>query len=389
MSLLDSAGIVNGDIWCNGVFSFESPLKDLLDSGEYTLDQLLAEDELLQELRGVHPQLIEFFSSEEAVAGLIRYVILPPKYFSSAIEEERVDDKDNSESDNIVLSTSGDGCAKPMESNHNSNDRIEEEIEATKQTGKWLEGNSTAEHDQGITQRTKEEERDAIYIRYPYMACEVICCEIKGIIDILVDGFIPSFEEKEDKPDTDRKRILDLLFSILYDSKSREIDNYRAGYFEKILSILFRNRPKEIAQYLNDGGGKGNVTLMSALFRHLYSHSLMQIVQRLLLPQPPVPPQNPAVIEQSNECENLFNDTLEGAGIDPFDSFRCNWSESEIALQMILDCLIGNKTTDIKIEVDEERKLNLYQNASEVLITIIQNSPLTSHTSPAEALQLL
>merc|ERR1712238_155190 len=47
---------------------------------------------------------------------------------------------------------------------------------------------------------------------------------------------------------------------------------------------------------------------------------------------------------------------------------------------MILDCLIGNKTTDIKIEVDEERKLNLYQNASEVLITIIQNSPLTSHT---------
>mmetsp|Transcript_49849 Transcript_49849/g.57540 ORF Transcript_49849/g.57540 Transcript_49849/m.57540 type:complete len:1085 (+) Transcript_49849:234-3488(+) len=383
MSLLDSAGIVNGDIWCNGAFSFESPLKDLLDSGEYTLDQLLAEDELLQELRGVHPQLIEFFSSEEAVTGLIRYVILPPKYFSSAIEEERVDDKDNSESDNIVLSTSGDGCAKPMESNHNSNDRIEEEIEATKQTGKWLEGNSTAEHDQGITQRTKEEERDAIYIRYPYMACEVICCEIKGIIDILVGGFIPSFEEneeKEDKPDTDRKRILDLLFSILYDSKSREIDNYRAGYFEKILSILFRNRPKEIAQYLNDGGGKGNVTLMSALFRHLYSHSLMQIVQRLLLPQPPVAPQNPAVIEQSNECENLFHDTLEGADIDLFDSFRCNWSESEIALQMILDCLIGNKTTDIKIEVDEERKLNLYQNASEVLITIIQNSPLTSHT---------
>ena len=78
MSLLDAAGVVTGDIWCSGAFSFESPLKDLLDSGEYTLEQLLAEDELLQELRGMHPQLIEFLSSEESVAGLLQYVILPP-----------------------------------------------------------------------------------------------------------------------------------------------------------------------------------------------------------------------------------------------------------------------------------------------------------------------
>ena len=53
MSLLDSAGIVTGDIWMNGAFTFDSPLKDLLDSEEYTLEQLLAEDELLQEMRGL------------------------------------------------------------------------------------------------------------------------------------------------------------------------------------------------------------------------------------------------------------------------------------------------------------------------------------------------
>jgi hypothetical protein len=81
--------------------------------------------------------------------------------------------------------------------------------------------------------------------------------------------------------------MLDLLFSILYDSEPGEIDDYRAGYFEKILFILFRHRPNEIAQYLNNGGGKGNVTLMSAMFKHLHSHSLMHIVQRLLLPRPP------------------------------------------------------------------------------------------------------
>jgi hypothetical protein len=414
MSLLDSAGIVNGDIWCNGAFSFESPLKDLLDSGEYTLDQLLAEDELLQELRGMHPQLIEFFSSEEAVAGLIRYVISPPTtdFSSSAIiDEEKLldDDADSKNKLEEESPSNGEEGAKPIEEpNHNPNNRIEpepepeeEKKEATKEPGKWLEDDNPIEYDL-TQQKTKEEERDAVDIRFPYMACEVICCEMKGVIDILMDGFVLSScetggagaEEDEEKSDdvekdnqinstssTDRsQRMLDLFFSILYDSKPGEIDDYRAGYFEKILSILFRNRPKDIAQYLNNGGGKGNVTLMSALFNHLYSHSLMQIVQRLLLPQPPAPPQNSEAMEESNECEDLFNDSMEGADMDPFDTFRCNWSESEIALQMILDCLIGSKTTDIENEIDEEQTLNLYQNASEVLITIIQNSPLTSYT---------
>jgi len=76
MSLLGSVGMV-GDIWSTGAFSFESPLKELLDSGNYTMEQLLAEDELLQELRGVHPQLIQFFSTPEAVTNLVKYVILP------------------------------------------------------------------------------------------------------------------------------------------------------------------------------------------------------------------------------------------------------------------------------------------------------------------------
>ena len=418
MSLLDSAGIVNGDIWCNGAFSFESPLKDLLDSGEYTLDQLLAEDELLQELRGMHPQLIEFFSSEEAVAGLIRYIISPPtKDFSSSsssaiiIDEEKLDDDAENKNKLEEESTSNeeDEGAEPISpNNHNPNNRIEQEEEeekkeATKELGN-LEDDNTIEYDL-TQQKTKEEERDAVYVRFPYMACEVICCEMKGVIDILMDGFVPSStgeaeedvdadadadEEQSDivekdnqinSTSTDRsQRMLDLFFSILYDSKPGEIDDYRAGYFEKILSILFRNRPKDIAQYLNNGGGKGNVTLMSALFKHLYSHSLMQIVQRLLLPEHPVTPQNSESMEDSNECEDLFNDSMEGADMDPFDTFRCSWSESEIALHMILDCLIGsNKTIDIENEIDEEQTLNLYQNASEVLITIIQNSPVTSY----------
>jgi len=70
---------------------------------------------------------------------------------------------------------------------------------------------------------------------------------------------------------------------------------------------------------------------------------------------------------------------MEGVDIDGLGAFRCNWSESEQSLDMLLDCLIGTDTAP-EIVDDEERKLSLYQNASEVLITIIQNSPLTSPT---------
>jgi hypothetical protein len=373
MSLLDAAGVVTGDIWCSGAFSFESPLKDLLDSGEYTLEQLLGEDELLQELRGIHPQLIDFFSTEEALAGLIRYVTLPPngpappKPPTTTPSPSPGDDDDDDDA----------GVAKP-EDVELPDDKENDDAE------------DNEEEDPAETQQDEQQhEKDAVFVRYPYMACEVICCEVKGIIDTLVDGLVPVDEDaaqtvvsSDDAVEagaevTRPKTILDLLFDMLYDSKAGEIDDYRAGYFDKVLSVLLRKRPQALGQYINEGGGRGSEVLMKAMFKHLYSHSAMQIVQRLLLPQPPLPPKNED--DSDKEGEELFADPMEGADMDGFGSFRCNWSESETALELLLDCLI-EKSPHPGIENEEERRLSLYQNASEVLITIIQNSPLTSPT---------
>ena len=345
MSLLDAAGVVTGDIWCSGAFSFESPLKDLLDSGDYSLEQLLSEDELLQELRGLHPQLIEFFSTEKAVAGLARYATLPRQSAKSKI---RSNTSDNSTTE-------------------------EEDGEDAEQNGEKT-----------------QQENDAIHVRYPYMACEVICCEVKGIMDTLVEGFVPSeageglqsavssedtIEDNAEVTleDSRRTTILDLLFSMLYDSGPGEIDDYRAGYFDKILSVLFRKKPQALSLYINEGGGRGQETLMRAMFKHLYSHSIMQIVQRLLLPLAPLPLQGDD--DESNEMGQLYPD--DAGDIDGLGSFRCNWSESPLALELLLQGLI-EASPDPQIENDESLRLSLFQNASEVLITIIQNSPLTS-----------
>jgi len=373
---------MTGDIWCNGAFSFESPLKDLLESGEYTLEQLLAEDELLQELRGVHPQLIEFFATEQAVTGLVKYVTLPPD-------------------GNLPSNAEGEPPSIPASSSMVSESLGDEQVkEAMDVDNEKTDAKPETEEDQnkeaGEAQDGEQAQKDAVFVRYPYMACEVICCEVKGIVDTLVDGYVPSDTPEEEatpapesttdqdgsneeiQPDN-RTAILDLLFDMLYDSEAGEIDDYRAGYFDKILSVLFRKRPQTLADYINSGGGKGQEVLMKAMFKHLYSHSIMQVLQRLLLPQPPLPQKNDDEDddEDCKEGDELLVDPLENADYDGYVAFRCSWPNSDVALNMLLDCLI-EKSPYPEIEGDEERRLSLYQNASEILITIIQNTPLSA-----------
>ena len=426
MSLLGAlGGGGGGDIWTTGAFSFESPLKDLLDSDQYTLEQLLAEDELLQELRGLHPKLLDFFSSEQAVTQLVEYVISKPSV--------------------------------PENNNNNNND-------------------------------------DLYLIRFPYMACEVICCDLSCVVDTLVDGYVvhppplPSkpldgggsennHNHKSNNPlpthhiinehdsvevvDShhhhhhlnsngtsslpQQRRILDLFFSLVYEPPYA-LDDYRAGYFEKILRLLFRKRPTELQQYVNTGGEYGTTTLLiPAMLRHLYSHSMTQIVQRLLLPHRPTPTKqqqqqqsssssSPAassspldsdenqhppdndnslivlagVENETNVDPNGVNDDVDNDIIDNDNDeddphageIRSDWSKSPEALQLLLEYLIVSEPHQQKIEdqadssappssqsselqqqqQQQQQRLDLSLNAAEVLITMIQNSLLSSTT---------
>ena len=520
MSLLDGSGMT-GDIWSTGAFSHDSPLKDLMDSDDFTLEQLLAEDELLQELRGLHPQLLDYFSTEAAVTKLVEYLILDPNSTTTtgnsssnqeegtgdgAAEAETPSDSDpnnrsNSPTPAVTEAPSDEEkgeekeADKAVEEKENEGAAGQEEQKEEQQQqdgpaepGKWmfqhLEESRSGDDDNNNTEKDKHPERipDNRFIRFPYMACEIICCEMQGVINVLVDGFVPlpevqkhhhhkksadsptttdtttnssnddnntnnnpatstsdspgeGIEESKDNDDDDdlseqsqiqssscssssseepeggdnnRQRILDLLFSVLYNTEAGQLDDFRAGYLEKILSVLFRVRPEAMSEYINTGGGRGNVSLMKAMFRHLYSHSMMQLVQRLLLPTPQHLQQQNDDNSDNEDDDNSDDEDDEdnlilGAQMggmlgddqdDESKTLRCNWSDSGEALDLLLQPLIypnaspSAPTTEVDSDEkeaelsDEERdlKLNLSQNSSEVLITIIQNSPLNSET---------
>jgi len=185
-----------------------SSLKDLLDSGIYTLEQLLCEEELLQDLKGLHPQLVAYLSKPQICRELVSYLTCAS------------DQKSLSEEDDLNLS-----------------------------------------------------------LRFPYIACEIICCEIPAIVDTLADGYIDddntsifdesstagqeniSLASNDDSSDliitsqnsdleTDSKsgriRLLDALFDLSLveikdqseDGSSEDeelvVDDRLAGYLEKV-----------------------------------------------------------------------------------------------------------------------------------------------------------
>ena len=352
-----------GDIWSTGAFSFESPLKDLLDSESYTVEQLLEQDELLQELRGMHPTLLQFFSQDESVVKLIQHVIH---------EKSPVD---------LALTNEDEAEAGTLPQLEPTSGQTNQEQDATQEDATHEQQQQNEEEDEWEVHKAPSpqySQRDVQVLRYPYVACEVICSEINAIVDTVVDGQVSPIISHDDdnvqafSPAESPTMILDLFFSVLFNTEKGQMDDYRAGYFDKILSVLCRKRPAALTTYLNEGGGKGRLVLMKAMMQHLYSQSILQVVQRLMMPHPSS--------FFPNDDEDAGKALTNGSGDDDDDDddkaqpvFRSRWSETPEGVDMLLASLF--KTGDDR---DYERNLAEAQNASEVLITMIQNSPLIS-----------
>jgi len=368
----------SGDIWSTGAFAFESPLKDLLDTQNYTLEDLLAEDELLQELRGLHPTLVSYFSKEENVAGLIRYLVDPPITFQEFLftKAKQKEHENKIEHPDEMADTS-------------KNERSS--ADDTSQSGWLLEKTSEAIREEVDGDQNPREEFENISIRFPYMACEVICCEISNILDMIVDGCVPSNKGTAfEQGDKSRETILDLLFSMLFTTPQFQLDDRRAGYLEKILSMLFRTRRDAMTAYINGdhlietthnefneqtvtvpnhrGGGEA---LLRALFRQLHSNSITQIVQHMFMPKPQGDDEQ---IEDRNHDEYPSEDHDEmGSDLDYFCGIHCNWADSCIGVQLLLEGLFVDE------EDHSEAQLNASQHSSEILTLVIQHSQLDSN----------
>lgn len=159
------------------------------------------------------------------------------------------------------------------------------------------------------------------------MSCEVICCEVPEILHALIEEF--------------NGKYLDRLFSFL--ELTGELDCYLAGYFEKILEMLFRKMTSRMMYYFNSK----SIGLLKLFLIHVNNYSIMQIIQRLMLPHLP--------FTQPSE-NDIFDEITR-------DQDYCNWSFLSETCELLLQTMLTSNHIDVPLHI------------SDMLITILQLSP--------------
>lgn len=159
------------------------------------------------------------------------------------------------------------------------------------------------------------------------MSCEVFCCEVAEIIHALV-------ENQEGKH-------LKKLFSIL--DSDQPLDNHLAGYFEKILEMLFRRMTISVMSFLNTNG----TPLFLRFLHHIDNYSITQIVQRLMLPHIPF----------SNIAD------FDGISSEERSQYQCVWSFSNDTFSHLCSRMLTLENSNIPFHI------------SDLLITVLQLSP--------------
>lgn len=173
-----------------------------------------------------------------------------------------------------------------------------------------------------------ETENELRVFKYPYMSCEVICCEVPEILN----NFVEQHNGKH----------LKKLFTVL--SSPTKLDNYLSGYFEKILEMLFRRMTIPMMKFLNDAG----TSLLVDFLNHMDNYSVMQIVQRLMLPHIPF---NTQQEKETLPCDDVVENSV------------CNWSYVNESCVLLLSKLFDESNPDVPLHI------------SDLLITVLQLSP--------------
>ncbi|KAG6613372.1 putative serine/threonine-protein phosphatase 6 regulatory subunit [Phytophthora cinnamomi] len=285
MSLF-SAMADEGSVWAQGssLFNISSPLNDLLEKDGFTLEEVLQEDELVQEVKTRNTKLIDFLSQEAVLQKLVEYVVVSP--------EDPSDDL-----------------------------------------------------------RT---------LKYPYMACEVICCDITSITETLVSS--------------NEGKIVETLLGFL--AQPTPLDPRLAGYFEKIVTMLMVRKPQEMTAQLN----KNSDALLAGFARHAASFSVAELLKRLLQPYQADYmddcmdfPGMSMGFPPSNSWYGDDEDTLGGSGTPTANKDKTlSWQSEPTVVDLLLQAL-----------GDVEADSDAHKHASEVLVDIIHCGTRAQQSDPA------
>ena len=211
--------------WRFGGYASISSIDTILDKSDVTLEELLDEADLIQELKQHNTKLIEYLRDENVLRRLLEYVITP--------QAPRLDD-DGEESDDEEQTSRGTSLSPFRRNKDKEKSKRQEEREA------W---------DKADKARTK----------YAYIACEILSSETWSILEALMEN---QQHLREFWKFIDREPLLDPT---------------EAGYFTKINDTLLDKKTEETLNFIKAIEG-----VIPGMLKHVDCPMIMDLVLKII-----------------------------------------------------------------------------------------------------------
>ena len=215
--------------WRFGGYANISTLDTILDKPDVTLEELLEESDLIQELKQHNTKLIEYLRDENVLRRLLEYVVAP--------------------------------AIAPVEM-----DEAEEPVQPVKRsTFSPVRNLSIGRSKEAKEQSKRQEEREAqekaekARQKYAYVACEVLSSETWSIIEALMEN----------------QQYLRQFWEFLRQEPA--LDPITASYFTKINETLIDKKTEEMLEFVRSLAG-----IIPAMLQHVDCPMVMDLLLKII-----------------------------------------------------------------------------------------------------------
>lgn len=221
--------------WRFGGYANISTLDSILDKDGVTVEELLDESDLIQELKQQNSKLIEFLREERILKKLLGYVTADPKP-EEEVEETKEREEDKSE-ENEKEKTSGISFFGKGKGRSRSKSVSQKDADG----------------------ETEQEKLEAQRKKYAYVACEVLSSEVWSITEALLEQ---------------REALRDFWE---YMRRPAPLDPLQAGYFTKVNEALLDKKTEEMLAFFKSLEG-----IVPAMLQHVDCPMVMDLLLKII-----------------------------------------------------------------------------------------------------------
>jgi SIT4-associating protein SAP185/190 len=211
--------------WRFGGYANVSSLDSILDSPDVTVEELLDEADLIQELKSQNSKLIEFLRDENVLERLLQYVVAP----KLTDEVVSVEPEEEPTSANPLNSFFGKGKRRSRSKSNREADGEDD---------------------------SKEEKQR---LKYAYMACEVLSSDVWSITEALL---------------ANREGMRKFWEYLKLDAP---LDGVQAGYFTKVNEALLEKKVEEVIEFF-----KSLDDIVPDMLRHVDCPVIMDLLLKIV-----------------------------------------------------------------------------------------------------------